>query len=215
MKKPILIVLLLMLSVAMPVAAQKNDKNTKERVQIARDRYAQGLEKISDTKQYESDGIPAVNYTSIVRKQNWAGAGMTNDKMDFYYNEIEDEMEPNPVGYELLMVRRSYNMGSMDYFEEYVYDTEGNPLFWYTQFGYKEGKSYYNKFELRGYYYADGSLAQTICKKMDDKGEMKSCSINEPLSEYSEATLESTFTHALDHFEELKTVFTTLYGMQY
>ena len=44
---------------------------------------------------------------------------------------------------------------------------------------------------------------------------MKTCTVNELVSEYGEATLESTFQQALEHFDELKTVFTTLYGMQY
>lgn len=215
MKHQHILVFLLLIGLAMPAVAQRNDKKVEERVQLARDRYAAGLDNISTNKEYERDGIPAVHYTTIVRKQNWAGSGMSNDKMDFYYNEMEDEMEPSPVGYELVMVRRSYNMGSMDYFEEYVYDAEGNPLFWFTRFGYKEGSTYHNKFELRGYYFADGSLARTICKKMDEKGEMKTCSVDEPLSEYGEATLESTFGHALEHFREFKAVFTTLYGMQY
>lgn len=207
-----LIAMALLLALSLPAFSQKTEE---ARVQLARDRYAEGLENISTNKNYERDEIPAVNYTTVVRKQNWAGSGMSNDKMEFYYHELEDEMDPSSVGYELLMVRRSYNMGSMDYFEEYVYDTEGQPLFWYTRFGHKEGKTYYSKFELRGYYYADGSLARTICKKMDEKGEMKTCTVNELVSEYGEATLESTFQQALEHFDELKTVFTTLYGMQY
>lgn len=64
MKKQIIIVLLLLVSIAMPVAAQKTDKNLEERVQLARDRYAVGLENISINKQYEREEVPAVNYTT-------------------------------------------------------------------------------------------------------------------------------------------------------
>ena len=94
MKKQVVIVFLLLVNMAMPVAAQKNDKKVEERVQLARDRYAAGLEKIAINKQYERDKVPAVNYTTVTRQQNWAGSGMTTDKMEFYYTEIEDDMEP-------------------------------------------------------------------------------------------------------------------------
>ena len=95
----------LLLCFALPVMAQ--NKKEEERVQLARDRYAAGLENIAINKQYEQDEIPAVNYTSVVRKQNWAGGGQSVDKMEFYYNEIEDDMEPYPVGYSLVLVRRN------------------------------------------------------------------------------------------------------------
>ena len=110
MRKTVIMVLLLCF--ALPMMAQ--NKKEEERIQLARDRYAAGLENISINKQYEQDEIPAVNYTSVVRKQNWAGGGQSVDKMDFYYNEIEDDMEPYPVGYSLVLVRRTYNVAGRD-----------------------------------------------------------------------------------------------------
>ena len=149
----------LLLCFALPMMAQ--NKKEEARVQLAREKYAERLEQIAEIKAYEEDEIPAVNYTSVVRKQNWAGGGQSVDKMDFYYHEIEDDMEPYPVGYTLVMVRRVYNAGSTDHFEEYVYDDEGNPLFWYKRYGYSKE----DMVELRGYYDANGQCIRTICKR--------------------------------------------------
>ena len=202
MKKQVVIVFLLLVNMAMPVAAQKNDKKVEERVQLARDRYAAGLEKIAINKQYERDKIPAVNYTTVTRQQNWAGSGMATDKMEFYYNEIVDDMEPFPLGYKLLIIRRNYNMGSFEALEEYVYDDKSLPLFWFTRYD-----NYGQIVELRVYFDADGTIIRTICKTKDDNGKMTTCDINE---EY-----EARLNHAKGNFKHFKKVFQSLYDMEY
>ena len=121
--------------------------------------------------------------------------------MDFYYHEIEDDMEPYPVGYTLVMVRRVYNAGSTDHFEEYVYDDEGNPLFWYTRYGYSKE----DMVELRGYYDANGQCIRTICKRADESGEMKTCELDEEL--------EEVFSSTFDHFIALKAAFQAIYSV--
>ena len=189
----------LLLCFALPVMAQ--NKKEEERVQLARDRYAAGLENIAINKQYEQDEIPAVNYTSVVRKQNWAGGGQSVDKMEFYYNEIEDDMEPYPVGYSLVLVRRNYNVGSTDHFEEFVYDNEGRPLFWFSRYGSAKD----NMTELRGYYDANGKLIRSICKKSDPSGEMKTSELDEDM--------EYAFSTVFDHFIALNAAFQAIYSV--
>ena len=189
----------LLLCFALPVMAQ--NKKEEERVQLARDRYAAGLENIAINKQYEQDEIPAVNYTSVVRKQNWAGGGQSVDKMEFYYNEIEDDMEPYPVGYSLVLVRRTYNVGSIDHFEEFVYDNEGRPLFWFSRYGSAKD----NMTELRGYYDSNGKLIRSICKKTDSSGEMKTCELDEDM--------EYAFSTVFDHFIALNAAFQAIYSV--
>ncbi len=202
MKKQIIIVLLLLVSIAMPVAAQKTDKNVEERVQLARDRYAVGLENISINKQYERDEVPAVNYTTVTRQQNWAGSGMTIDKMEFYYNEIEDDMEPYPLGYKLVIMRRNYNIGSFEALEEYLYDDDEHPLFWFTRYN-----DYGQIVELRGYFDTDGSLIRTICKTKDDNGKMTTCDLNDDF--------EGRFNLAKSNFKRFKKAFQSLYDVEY
>ena len=189
----------LLLCFALPMMAQ--NKKEEDRIQLARDKYAEGLGLISSNKQYEADEIPAVNYTSVVRKQNWAGGGQSVDKMDFYYNEIEDDMEPYPVCYSLVLVRRNYNVGSTDHFEEFVYDDEGRPLFWFSRYGSDKD----NMTELRGYYDYNGKLIRSICKKSDPNGEMKTCELDEDM--------EYAFSTVFDHFIALKAAFQAIYSV--
>ena len=197
MKKPVAVALLLCF--ALPMMAQ--NKKEEARVQLAREKYAEGLANIAAVKQYEADDIPAVNYTTVVRKQNWAGAGQMVDKMEFYYNEIEDDMEPYPVGYSLVMVRRTHNVGSTDHFEEFVYDDEGRPLFWFSRYGSDKD----NMTELRGYYDYNGKLIRSICKKSDPSGEMKTCELDEDM--------EYAFSTVFDHFIALNAAFQAIYSV--
>ena len=197
MKKPVAVALLLCF--ALPMMAQ--NKKEEARVQLAREKYAEGLANIAAVKQYEADEIPAVNYTTVVRKQNWAGAGQMVDKMEFYYNEIEDDMEPYPVGYSLVMGRRTHNVGSTDHFEEFVYDDEGRPLFWFSRYGSDKD----NMTELRGYYDYNGKLIRSICKKSDPNGEMKTCELDEDM--------EYAFSTVFDHFIALNAAFQAIYSV--
>lgn len=194
-----LVAVALLLCFALSMMAQ--NKKEEARVQLAREKYAEGLANITSVKQYEADDIPAVNYTTVVRKQNWAGAGQMVDKMEFYYSEIEDDMEPYPVGYTLVMVRRTYNVGATDRIEEYVYDNEGKPLFWFTRYGYAKDEMV----ELRGYYDANGQLFRTICKRADKNGEMKTCELDEEL--------ESAYSMVFDHFIALNAAFQAIYSV--
>lgn len=199
MKKQKILLLALLLGLVLPMMAQ--NKKVEDRIQLAREKYADRLAQIAQIKQYEEDEIPAVNYTSVTRKQNWAGGGPSVDKMDFYYHEIEEDMEPYPVGYTLVMVRRVYNSGSTNHFEEYVYDDEGNPLFWYKRYGYSKEEMV----ELRGYYDANGQCIRTICKRADENGEMKTCDLDEEL--------EEVFSSTFDHFIALKAAFQAIYSI--
>lgn len=211
MKKNI-VSLMLLLGLALPLLAQNK---VEERVKLARERYAQGLETIATVKMYEEDDIPALNYTTVVRKENFAGSGMTVDKMEFYYNAIEDEMEPQPIGYKIMMVRRTYNVADTQYFEEYVYDEDCKPLFWFTRFGYHDETDYDYTVELRGYFDADGTLVRNICKKAGSDGKLKTCSIEDRVNESHEENFEYHFTQARKYFQNLRTIFDALYEMKY
>ena len=193
MRTKMIVLAVTLLSVCAALSAQ--DKNAVDkRVQLARSLYPQRLEKIASVRQYERDEIPNVNYTTVVRKQNWAGAGQSADKTEYFYAEKEAEGEPNPVGYVLLIVRRTYNMGSRDVFEEFVYDDDGNPLFWFSKSGYDGEK----KVELRGYFSANGLLIRSLTKGTDDK-----------------ELVQHDFDAAKKNILSYKKAFQTLYGVVY
>ena len=199
MKKSFLFTLLAvatLLTTALGVQASPAgpNKNTDKRVKLAREKYPQRLQTISSVKQYEEDGIPNVNYLTAMRQQNWAGSGQSNDKTEYYYTEIEKEDEPHPVGYTLLIVRRTYNVGSQEFFEEFVYDDDGNPLFWFSKYGLPED----SKIELRGYFDADGTLVRTLAKGTDDKEEVN-----------------TAFAAAKENIVLFKKAFQAMYGVTY
>ena len=95
--------------------------------------------------------------------------------MEFYYNEIEDEMDPYPVGYALCMVRRTYNIAPRQHLEEYLFDDNGKPLFYFSRFDevvdVPEGCS--PEFEVRLYFDENGKVIRSIYKMMDENNKMK------------------------------------------
>ena len=195
MKKSFLFVILAVAALlAAALGMQAQNKNADKRVQLAREKYSLRLQSISSVKQYEKDGIPNVNYLTSVRRQNWAGSGQSKDKTEYFYTEIKEEEEPHPAGYTLLIVRRTYNIGSQEFFEEFVYDDDGNPLFWFSKYGFPEDA----KTELRGYFDADGTLVRTIVKGTDDK----------------EGT-DTAFAAARKNIVLFKTAFQAMYGVTY
>ena len=170
MKKQAIIILALLVGFVTPALAQNNDQRVEGRVLLAREKYADGLALIAANA---PDNYP-LNYTSVVRHQNWAAVGERADKMDFYYHEIEDEEDPYPIGYALRMVRRTYNVAARDFLEEYLFDDNGKPLFFFTHFTEMLNSvddSF--EFEVRYYYDENGEVIRSIYKLMDKNGKMK------------------------------------------
>lgn len=166
-----LVTMALLLCFALPMMAQNKNKKVEDRIQLAREKYSEGLALIAENS---ADQYP-LNYTIVVRKQNWAAVGMRSDSIWFYYNELrDDEEEPYPDGYALRMVHRTYNVAARDYLEEYLFDDNGKPLFFFTHF--TEMLSSIDdtfEFEVRYYYDENGKIIRSIFKLMDEKGKMK------------------------------------------
>ncbi len=170
MKKQALLMAALM-CLSLPILAQ-NNKKVDDRIQLAREKYAEGLSLIAAN---EPDAYP-LNYTSVVRHQNWAAVGPRVDSLQFYYNEVrDDEDEPYPDGYALRMVRYTYNIAARDHFEEYIFDDNEKPLFFFTSFEeiIDTPDGYSPVFEIRLYYDANGKEIRSIYKMKDDQGKMK------------------------------------------
>lgn len=172
MNKRSLILLLLLAGFVMPLLAQSKNKKVEDRIQLARDKYTDGLALIA----YNSDEGHPVNYATVVREQNWAAIGPKTDKMEFYYKEIEEEYEPYPVGYTLCMARRTFNQTVRNHLEEYVFDDNGKPLFFFSRFEeivIGADIDYAPVFEIRLYYDENGHIIRTIYKMSDENGKMQ------------------------------------------
>ena len=168
MKKQAIIILVLLVGLVMPTLAQ--NKKVEERVQLAREKYADGLSLIQANAGEEYP----LNFTTVVRQQNWPAIGPKTEKMQFYYNEIEDEEDPYPAGYALRMVRYTYNIAPRQYLEEYIFDDNGKPLFFFTHFEEMLNSVEDSfEFEVRYYYDENGNIIRSIFKMMDKNGKMK------------------------------------------
>lgn len=127
--------------------------------------------------------------------------------MDFYYNEIEDDMEPYPVGYSLVLVRRTYNVAGRDYLEEYIYDDNEKPRFFSTHFTeILNSVDDSSEFEVRYYFDENGNVIRSIYKKMDQNGKMK-----EITSKSHPEAVEEIDGYASPEFNYVKEIFKAIY----
>lgn len=192
MKTKSIVLSVLLVCICTALSAQENKAD--QRVKLARQLYPLRLDQVGTIKRYEEDGIPSINYLTSIRQQNWAGSGMSKDEMKYYYREIEGEADPRPVDYVLLFIRRTYNMGSMNVFEEYTYDDDGNPLFWFCRYGFEGQK----RNEMRGYFDADGTPVRSLNK-----------------SDATPEEINARFSAARKNFFLFKQAFNALYKVQY
>ena len=162
--------MVLLMCLSLPILAQ-NNKKVDDRIKLAREKYSEGLALIAENS---ADQYP-LNYTIVVRNQNWAAVGMRSDSIWFYYNELrDDEEEPYPNDYALRMVHRTYNVAARDYLEEYLFDDNGKPLFFFTHFTEMLNSIDDTfEFEVRYYYDENGKNIRSIFKMMDKNGKMK------------------------------------------
>jgi hypothetical protein len=212
MKRLTFIILALLVAFAMPVLAQNKTKKVEDRIQLAREKYAEGLELVAA----DEEGFGGS--TTIVRAQMWAAVGPRIDTMRFYYNELrEHEEEPYPDGYALRMVRHFYNVTVRNHYSEYIFDDKGKPLFYFTRFTellddeecgfhlYGNAEDGLPQFEVRHYYDEHGKVIRSIYKMLDENGQMKQ------MTESQAKTLESLTTYELD-FDYVKGVFESIYN---
>lgn len=177
MKKQALLMVLLM-CLSLPILAQ-NNKKVDDRIKLAREKYSEAMELINTS--YEEG-----NYTTVVRNQVWPAIGPKTEKIEFFYTEvIDEERYPNPSGYNLLMVDRNYNVTVRNHHEEYLFDENGKPLFYFTHFDEVIDSDKYDfpiygsyetglpEFEVRLYYDENGKVIRSIYKMFDDNRMMK------------------------------------------
>jgi len=71
MKKQVLFVFMLFLAFSLPAMAQNKDPKMEARIQLARDKYAEGKDLVAQNEDKETP----FNYATVVRKQNWPATG--------------------------------------------------------------------------------------------------------------------------------------------
>ena len=205
MKKQVLFVFMLFLAFSLPAMAQNKDPKMEARIQLARDKYAEGKDLVAQNEDKETP----FNYATVVRKQNWPATGQRTEETKFYYNEIGNEEEPDLKGYALRMVCNTYNVAARNYYEEYLYDNNGRPLFYYAQYD-EINQNYSGKTELRQYYDEAGEVIHTIYKTSDKDGKMQKISANSNSEVVESGKFMLRFVS--DNFAHLKAVFDAIYN---
>ncbi|MBO7651808.1 MAG: hypothetical protein J6S84_03730 [Bacteroidales bacterium] len=129
------------------------------------------------------DAIPDDYITSKVR-HNIAGTGQAEETIEFFFNDDFDEELGKYVS-SLDFVRRTtvYTIAERKSYEEFLYDDDGFPAFYYTGFTtyLEEGDHYAEKYvEIRAYY-DKGVQFHVVCKVGNDKSSLKEVPLTEDL----------------------------------
>ena len=163
MKKSIILIVSLLLSLyCCPDILAQNNK-TENRVKEIRKIYSNTQEHIKHSLELEETN----NSMKIDMSRMFGGSGMQQKKMEFYYNV--DDSRTNGVGWNLYFVRVSYNYAVRQFYEEYLFDEETGKI----MFIYKKADSYDNNVmynEERCYFYPDGTLCTYKHQHKDSQG---------------------------------------------
>lgn len=114
----------------------------------------------------KEDGIPA-EYCQLHVAQNLPGTGPHFEDVLFYWGDNDDD-EIYPTHY-VRYASTKYNFAAREFYEEYMYDQQGNILFIYAHtpdFDFDNGLIYDFRF-----YFNKGKVMNVIIKSSADGGE--------------------------------------------
>ena len=106
-------------------------QNTIESIRKAYQEQKEFIALMNDN--FPSEGIPPEYYHLHVM-QNLPGTGGHQEHVWMYYGELpaEEEGDPYPPHY-LSFVSSKYNFAAREYYEEYLYDSQGRVMFIYVR----------------------------------------------------------------------------------
>jgi len=173
---------LLMLAVSSVCFAQSDSEKSK--IAEIRKMYNSEMEWISTMLGDET--IPD-DYISAKVCHNLAAVGQAEGTVEYFFNDDFDEELGKNVSY-LDFVRKTvvYTIAERKSYEEFLYDDDGFPAFYYTSFTtyLKDGEHYVEKYvEIRAYY-DKGKLFHTICKVGNDQSSLTEVPLDEDLKVY-------------------------------
>lgn len=177
-----LFIVLIILAFCITTHAQNADVQNK--IAEIRKMYNNEMEWINTM--LGDEAIPD-DYISAKVRHNNAGSGQSDETIEFYFSDDFDE----EIGYyvsSVNFVRRTtvYTVSENKSYEEFLYDDDGLPAFYYTSFPtyLKEGDDLVLKYvELRAYY-DKGVQIHTICKVGDNASSLKEVSNTDELDDY-------------------------------
>ncbi len=172
-------IVLIMLVLCIATHAQNADVQNK--IAEIRKMYNNEMEWINTM--LGDEAIPD-DYITAKVMHNLAGTGQAEETIGFFFNDDFDEDLGEYVS-SLDFVRKTsvYTIAERKSYEEFLYDDDGYPAFYYTSFTtyMEEGGHYVEKYvEIRAYY-DKGVQFHTVCKVGNDKSSLKEAPLTEEL----------------------------------
>lgn len=153
-------------------------------IESIRQKYKEVHDMIADMMPDENNTIKLPpEYYEINVTQNLPGTGPHDEVIRMFYGELESEEEGDPYPpHFLLFVTAKYNFAAREFYEEYLYDKDGNVMFIFAIT--PDVDDYTIPYELRMWF--DGKRLLKFTAKEADKGEkydsLKDITFNEVYS---------------------------------
>ena len=147
--------LILTLLLALPMMAEAQS----DQVAQIRKQYAEAKQQVADAERLQKEGQPG-NVLTVTNSYQMPGCGPTNETIHYYYNgRYEEEVEA--VIYQPYLITRQFNVAANKYYQEILFDKDGNTTFFFEKMNADETR----------YYYSASGLVHEIVKgqrQMDD-----------------------------------------------
>ena len=111
----------------------------------------------------QKDEAQMQNNAILTLKHNVPGSGPQIVRYELFFTPYSDNMEGGKMQHKLIFVQSSYNIAARSFYEEFLYDESGNPIFIYTHEPDWEGKI---DFLDRRMYYQNNELLKIIISEV-------------------------------------------------
>ena len=179
--------------------------SAQDAVSLIRKHYAEAQQKVAEYTKNEQEGeMPFPQYYELKISQNLPGSGphVERVKLYFYEHDLADEYEPGGalLSRSVHFVTTKYNYAAREFYEEYLYDEQGNIEFAYLR---NADMNEFTGGELR-LYFKQAKLIKVLVNLRDPQTEKYN-------QTYSGATLPSQYQSTYDlcmlHVDRFKSLF--------
>ena len=136
---------------------------------------AQNSAKIKEIRQAYAKAVEMTQYDEplartemgITVHRNVPGIGLQNKKIEFFGTDRIDESQDYKTVYDVRFIRISYNVAARKYYEEYLFDENGEAMFFFCKYDGYYGEN--GSKEEKRYYYDNRDLISYSYKATDAK----------------------------------------------
>lgn len=185
--------------ITFPLKAQFAEK----RVQEVRKAYAEAVKMTKIDNPYERNGM------TVSLHRNLPGSGIQEKKIEFF-GSAHSDTDFNTI-FEVRLIRVSYNIAERKFYEEYLYDEAGDPMFYFYRYDGIAGDI--STKEEQRYYYDGRDLSIYSYKVVDAESGILYSPYDLP-ELYKSNNGEDYADHILD-FDMYRGLFNTIMNSRY